>query len=224
MALAEKFHHSACRSVPLKEELVEHEQHNAPQGQKTASGREAEFFDVFDEELGVGRPPPLPEVAGPQARVLRHTVEQMIESFVPVPILDLDSPVPQMVEQLVGVLKVFDKSLPGWGPAPCCSSQAAAGGTVGGSADAPRLRSCCRGRANPWVEGSTGSAPPGQGGIQVLATATVADVAVVAVPCVLAAQVPAVHVQLDSVHLQSGGYSSCYTETGMHSVFCAEDR
>ena len=36
----------------------------------------------------------------------------MIESFVPVPILDLDAPVPQMVEQLVGVLKVFDQSLP----------------------------------------------------------------------------------------------------------------
>ena len=29
---------------------------------------------------------------------------------------------------------------------------------------------------------------------------------------------------LDSVHQQSGGCSSCYTETGMHSAFCAEDR
>ena len=57
MALAEKLHHSVCRSVPLKEELlVEHVQYNAPRGQKTASGREAEFFDIFDEELGaVGR-------------------------------------------------------------------------------------------------------------------------------------------------------------------------
>ena len=36
----------------------------------------------------------------------------MIESFVPVPMLDLDAPVPQMLEQLVGVLKVFDQSLP----------------------------------------------------------------------------------------------------------------
>ena len=64
----------------------------------------------------------------------------------PVPILDLDALVPQMVEQLVGVLKVFDNSLAeqvieapkitlqGQGPAPCCSSLAAAGGTVGGSA------------------------------------------------------------------------------------------
>ena len=93
MALAEKLHHSACRSVPLKEELVEHEMHNAPRGQKTASGRGTEFFDVFDEELVGGRPPPLPEVAGPQARVLRRTVEPIIESFVPVQMIDV--PVPQ---------------------------------------------------------------------------------------------------------------------------------
>ena len=93
IALAEKLHHSASRSVPLSEELVEHEKHNAPRGQKTASGRGTEFFDVFDEELGGGRPPLLPEVAGPQARVLRRTVEPIIESFVPVQMIDV--PVPQ---------------------------------------------------------------------------------------------------------------------------------
>ena len=93
MALAEKLHHSACRSVPLKEELAEHEKHNAPRSQKTASGRGTEFFEVFDEELGGGRPPPLPEVAGPQALVLRRTVEPIIESFVPVQMIDV--PVPQ---------------------------------------------------------------------------------------------------------------------------------
>ena len=78
MALAGKLHHSACRSVPLKEELVEHVQYNASRGQKTASGREAEFFYVFDEEVGGGRPPPLPEAAGPQAWVPRRTVEPII--------------------------------------------------------------------------------------------------------------------------------------------------
>ena len=36
----------------------------------------------------------------------------MIESFVPVPMLDLDAPVPQMVDQLVDVLKLFDNSVP----------------------------------------------------------------------------------------------------------------
>ena len=43
--------------------------------------------------------------------------------------------------------------------------------------------------------------PPGQGGIQILAAATLADVVDVDVP----------------VNMQRG-YSSCYTETGMHSV------
>ena len=107
MALAEKLHHSACRSVPLKEELVEHEKHNAPRGQKTASGRGTEFFDVFDEELGGGRPPPLPEVAGPQAQVLQRTVESIVDAVPLVPLLD--DPVPQTVEQLQDVLQFFDR-------------------------------------------------------------------------------------------------------------------
>ena len=50
--------------------------------------------------------------AGPQERIQRHTAEQMIESFVPVPVLDLDAPVPQIVDQLVDVLKLFDTAIP----------------------------------------------------------------------------------------------------------------
>ena len=46
-----------------------------------------------------------PEVAGPQARVLRRKVEPIIESFVPVPMIDV--PVPQMVDQLSEVVKFF---------------------------------------------------------------------------------------------------------------------
>ena len=46
-----------------------------------------------------------------QERVQRHAVEQMIESFVPVPMLDLDAPVPQIVGHLVDVLKIFDRGL-----------------------------------------------------------------------------------------------------------------
>ena len=88
---------------------MEHVQYNAPQGQKTATGREAEFFDVFDEELGGGWPPPLSEVAGPQERVQRHAVQQ-IEDFVPL-VQIRDGPVPQMVDQLVDVLKIFDRGL-----------------------------------------------------------------------------------------------------------------
>ena len=69
------------------------------------------FFELYDENTAGRRPPCLGEPPAPQARVQRHTAEQMIESFVPVPILDLDALVPQMVEQLVGVLKIFDNSL-----------------------------------------------------------------------------------------------------------------
>ena len=57
----------------------------------------------------------------------------------------------------------------GRGPAPCCSSRAAAGGTIGGRADGARVRSCCRSRAKPLGGGMHGlcssSSPPGQGGI-----------------------------------------------------------
>ena len=83
-----------------------------PHGDKNA---DAEYFELSSEEevasAGGMRPAPLWEPR-PQERVQRHTAEQMIESFVPVPILDLFALVPQMVEQLVGVLKVFDQSLP----------------------------------------------------------------------------------------------------------------
>ena len=40
--------------------------------------------------------------------VLRHTVEQIIETFVPVHILD--DPVPLRVEQLMDILKIIDMS------------------------------------------------------------------------------------------------------------------
>ena len=65
---------------------------------------------MYDEEPGGCHPGLLPEVAGPQARVLQRTVEPFVETFVPVPILDL--PVPQVVDQLVDVLKIFHTMLP----------------------------------------------------------------------------------------------------------------
>ena len=74
-----------------------------------------EFFPMSDDEggeLSAGlRPAPLWEPL-PQERIQRHTAEQMIESFVPVPMFDLDALVPQMVDQLVDVLKLFDNSVP----------------------------------------------------------------------------------------------------------------
>ena len=55
------------------------------------------------------RPAPLGEPR-PQERVQRHTVKQIMETFVPVQILD--DPVPQMVEQLPDVMRLFDLLLP----------------------------------------------------------------------------------------------------------------
>ena len=53
------------------------------------------------------RPAPLGEPR-PQERVQRHTVKQIMETFVPVQILD--DPVPLMVDQLVDILKITDVS------------------------------------------------------------------------------------------------------------------
>ena len=108
---------------------------------------------------GVGRHP-LPEVAGPQARVLRHTAEQMIEYFVPVPMIDV--PVPQMVDQLAEVVKFFF-TLPVVAraghrsahdhsrhhPAASAAPGSATGGTVGGSASAPPLVSAISCTSSP---------------------------------------------------------------------------
>ena len=101
-----------------------HETHGALRGQNTARTREATyytsktsvagdtaFFSLFDEEDAVWgtRPTGLVEPQGPQARVQRHAVEQLADLAPMVQILDV--PVPQMVDQLVDVLKLFDNSV-----------------------------------------------------------------------------------------------------------------
>ena len=105
--------HGVGRSpAPLCVQRCRAETNDASRSQKTINSREdAVFFELYDEDTAWWRPPCLGEPPVPQARVQRHTAEQMIESFVPVPILDLDALVPQMVEQLVCVLKIFDNSL-----------------------------------------------------------------------------------------------------------------
>ena len=68
------------------------------------------FFELYDEDTAGWRPVPLPEVAGPQAQVLRHTVEPIVDA-VPLVLL-LHDPVPQTVEKLQDVLKFFDALIP----------------------------------------------------------------------------------------------------------------
>ena len=61
-----------------------------------------ELFSLCEEEPGGSRPDRIPTLSGPQAQVLRHTVQQIVD---PVPSLPaLDDLVPQMVEQLPDIL------------------------------------------------------------------------------------------------------------------------
>ena len=57
------------------------------------------------------RPDRLSAVSGPQERVLRRTVEQIVDCVPVVPLLHTSEP--QMVDSVVDVLKILDHSLPG---------------------------------------------------------------------------------------------------------------
>ena len=105
--MAEATHHAAPRRQKPASAITVND---APQGQMNA---DAEYFELSsDEEVAPARemrPPCLGELSRPRKRVQRHTVEQLIETFVPVPMLDV--PVLQSVEQLVDVLKIIDISV-----------------------------------------------------------------------------------------------------------------
>ena len=97
MALAEMQHHTAPREqMTARAGEEDHElnytaTHPPPQAASTV------YYTFGDDEevLAAGvRPAPLSEVAGPQERVQRHTVEQIVDI---VPVLQiLDAPVSQM--------------------------------------------------------------------------------------------------------------------------------
>ena len=105
-----------------------------------AAGVQHFFLDDDESPATRGsRPDALLAASGPQERVLRNTVEQLVDCVPVVPLLDV--PVPQMVDQLVHVLKkdvewviaVPKIALQDGGPSSRRSSRTAAGGTVGGS-------------------------------------------------------------------------------------------
>ena len=80
--------------------------------QKTHPSRAAStMYYRMDDDGGVlaARPPPLVEVR-PQSGMQRHTVEQIIETFVLVQVLD--APVPQMGTQLVEFMQKLDTATP----------------------------------------------------------------------------------------------------------------
>ena len=101
MALAEATHHTAPRRRKAASAITVND---APTGTEERRRR------VLRAELRRGRGVCEGDAAGSALgeRVQRHTVEQMIESFVPVPMLDLDASVPQLVDQPVVVLQFLD--------------------------------------------------------------------------------------------------------------------
>ena len=107
--LATYEHHVAPRGQSKARSRGEESEMNNAFGQKTPPPRAAStvYFDLFDaRDVLAARPPPLVEV-WPQLGVQRHTSEQIIETFVPVQVLD--APVPQMGEvQVVEFMQQFD--------------------------------------------------------------------------------------------------------------------
>ena len=109
MALAEYNHHAAPRRPTMARARGEESEMNDATGQKTPPPRAAStvHFNLFDEgDVLAARPTPLVEVR-PQPGVQRHTAEQVIETFVPVQVLD--APVPQMEgDQVVEFMRMLD--------------------------------------------------------------------------------------------------------------------
>ena len=136
--------------------------HSLPPSPQAAG---TEYFSLDVEDVPVfGRRPRVLAEPQPQERVPRHTVEHIVDLVRVAPMVQiLDAPVPQTVEQLPDILRLFDTLMPD--PEQVIevpkispdSARYAVGGTAGGSADESWLRSCRRCCPNPWVEDSSGA-------------------------------------------------------------------
>ena len=113
MALAEFTHHAAPRGQSMARAgwWVRDEVHGRVPGEPTPQEPGTQHFFLDDDsvpELGGSRPDRLVDVR-PQERVARRIVEQIVD---PVPVVQLlHVPVPQMVDSVVEVLKILDKSV-----------------------------------------------------------------------------------------------------------------
>ena len=84
-----------------RDELHGHAPEDAP---SQAAGTQYFAMDVDDvPAAGGSRPDRLPDVSGPQERIQRRTVQQIVD-YLPLPILD--DPAPQMVGQVIEVPKI----------------------------------------------------------------------------------------------------------------------
>ena len=88
-----------------------HEEHNALRRQKPPPPHS--FFRLYDEEDAEGRVRPGSVTdPRPQEWVQRHTVEHIVDLVRVAPMVQiLDAPVPQMVDQLQDIMRVFDTLL-----------------------------------------------------------------------------------------------------------------
>ena len=109
MDLAEKLHHSSRGQRKARAGEVENETKFTAKFRTTPPPQPV-LFSLYGEEPGGWRPASLAEPPGPQERVPQRTVEPMLETFVPVPSLDV--PVLQMVDQPVDILQILDVPLP----------------------------------------------------------------------------------------------------------------
>ena len=107
-ALATSLHHSSRGQRKARAGEEESETKFTDKDRKTPPPQPV-LFKLFDEEPGGGRPEAFAEPR-PQERVLRHTAEQIGDVAPVVPALGV--PEPQMVDQLVAVLKPVDSPVP----------------------------------------------------------------------------------------------------------------
>ena len=91
--------------------------HHSSRGQRKDRAREEGHRDKYEAPRRQKPPPPqgsghpvLVSRGGPQARVQKHTIEQLADVVPMVQILD--TPVPQMVEQLLEVFRLLDTQMP----------------------------------------------------------------------------------------------------------------
>ena len=109
-ALATSLHHSSRGQRKARAGEEESELHHTDKDRKTPPPQPV-LFSQFDEEEPVGRrPASLAEPLGPQERVQRHTMEQLADVAPMVP--SLAAPEPQMVDQLVAMVKHVDSVVP----------------------------------------------------------------------------------------------------------------
>ena len=115
MALAAALHHSrdvgpvTNNALRSQKTAMAEATNNAPRSQMSSVAGDTELFSLYEDELGSTRPDRLYEVR-PQERDQRHTVEQIVDTVLFSPSLDV--PVPQMDNQLVDVCRLFDVLIP----------------------------------------------------------------------------------------------------------------